>query len=477
MSTQRTPNRTLRFGVLAAVAVAIWWAPPPEGVQAEAWQLLAIFLATIGGLILQPAPMGAVVIMGLTAAVLTGTLSMADALLGYQSATVWLIVSAFLFARCLNKTGLGRRIAFRFIRWFGHKTLGLGYSLSLADLVLAPGIPSGTARTGGVLFPVVRSLCSAYDSEPGPSSKRIGEFLMLTTYQIHCVTCAMFLTAMVANPLMVELAREVAGVDITWAGWAIAASVPGIVSFIALPILVYIMVKPQIRRTPEAAELAREELVRMGPMSRQELAVLAVFGGVFVLWISGEWDALPWSGLPPTGVAFLGLCLLLILEVISWDDVLDERAGWNALVWFGGLVSMATMLSRLGLTEWFAGFVGGYMQGWEWLEVMAVLVLVYLYAHYFFASLTAHVTALFAPFLATAVAAGAPPYFAALTLAFFSSLCASLTHYAGGPSAVFWGAGYTDIKGWWSVGFAISVLFVVVWMGLGPLWWRTLGLF
>jgi DASS family divalent anion:Na+ symporter len=465
-------HRSLRFAALGAVALAMWFAPAPSGVQSEAWHLFAIFFATILGLVLQPVPMGAIVIMALTACVFTGTLAISDALLGYQSATVWLIVSAFLFARCLNKTGLGRRIAFFFIRWFGQRTLGLGYALGMADLVLSPGIPSGTARTGGVLFPIVRSLSSAYQSEPGPTARRIGEFLMMTTYQIHCVTCAMFMTAMVANPLMVELAREVAGIEITWSGWAIAAVAPGVVSFLILPVLVFVMVRPEIRETPEASDLAAAELAKMGPMSRGERGVLVVFTLVFLLWITGSW-----TGLPPTGVAFLGLCLMLVLEVITWDDVLSERAGWDALVWFGGLVSMATMIGRLGLTEWFSGFVGGYMEGWPWLQVMAVLALVYMYSHYFFASLTAHATAMFAPFLATAVAAGAPPYLAALTLAFFSSLCASLTHYAGGPSAVFWGAGYTDIKGWWSVGFAISVMFVLVWMSVGPLWWRMLGLF
>jgi len=294
----------------------------------------------------------------------------------------------------------------------------------------------------------------------------------MTTYQIHCVTCAMFMTAMVANPLMVELAREVAGIEITWSGWALAAIVPGLVSFITLPLLVFVMVRPEIRETPEAAQMARDELTQMGPMKGAERSVVAVFGLVFILWVTGSWNQLP-----PTAVAFLGLCLMLILEVITWEDVIGERAGWDALVWFGGLVGMATMLGRLGLTDWFSTWVGSYMEGWPWLPVMAILTLVYLYAHYFFASLTAHTTALYAPFLATAIAAGAPPYLAALTLAFFSSLCASLTRYAGGPSAVFWGAGYTDIKGWWSVGFAISLLFVAIWMTIGPLWWRTLGLF
>jgi DASS family divalent anion:Na+ symporter len=100
-----------------------------------------------------------------------------------------------------------------------------------------------------------------------------------------------------------------------------------------------------------------------------------------------------------------------------------------------------------------------------------------MYAHYFFASLSAHAAALFVPFLTVAVAVGAPPYFAALTFAFFSSLCVSLTHYGGGPSPVYWGSGYSSIRQWWTVGFAASIIFVIVWMGIGPFWWKALGLF
>jgi DASS family divalent anion:Na+ symporter len=204
--------------------MAIWFLPPPTGVTTPAWHLLAIFLGTVLGLILQPLPMGAVVLVGVTATILTHTLPIADALNGYMNPTVWLIVSAFLFARGLGKTGLGRRIAFIFIRSFGRRTLGLAYALGLADLVLAPGIPSGAARTGGVMFPVVKSLASAYGSEPGPTANRIGAFLMLSAYNIHGVTCAMFMTAMVANPLIVEMTRTMTNIQITWVGWAMPAS-------------------------------------------------------------------------------------------------------------------------------------------------------------------------------------------------------------------------------------------------------------
>jgi DASS family divalent anion:Na+ symporter len=465
-------NRLARGALTVLVAVMVWYFPMPAGVADKAWHLFAIFLATIVGLILQPVPMGAVVLIGITATTVTGTLPIGDALNGYMNSTVWLIVAAFLFARAFGKTGLGRRIAYLFIRAFGHRTLGLAYALGLADLVLAPGIPSGAARTAGVLFPVVKSLASTYGSEPGETAGRIGTFLMLSAYQVHSVTCAMFLTSMVANPLIAELTRKTIQVEISWAGWALAALVPGLISFAALPFVVMLMTRPEIRRTPEAAQLARTELERMGPMHRDEWVVTGVFFLTFLLWVTGSW-----TRLDATVVAFVGLCLMLILGAITWEDVLNERAGWDALIWFGGLVGMAAMLSKLGLMQWFSTYVGRHVNGWPWLPALAALALVYMYSHYFFASLAAHTTAFFVPFLTVAVAAGAPPYFAALIFAFFSSLCVSLTHYGGGPSPVYWGAGYATVKQWWSVGFVVSLLFIAVWMGIGPFWWKALGLF
>jgi DASS family divalent anion:Na+ symporter len=465
-------NRLLRGIVTVLVTLLLWFSPFPGGVTQQAWHLLAIFIGTITGLILQPVPMGAVVLIGTTATMLTHTLTLPQALSGYMNQTVWLIVAAFLFGRAFIKTGLGRRIAYFFIGAFGHRTLGLGYALAVTDLILAPGIPSGAARTGGVLFPVVKSLAATYQSEPGPTASRIGSFLMLSAYMVHAVTCSMFLTSMVANPQIAVFARETAQVEITWAGWATAALVPGLISFVMTPYLVFRLTRPEIRKTPEAAGMARSELSKMGKLSRNESVVLGVFLLTFLLWVTGSW-----TGLEPTVVAFFGLSLMLIFGALTWEDVLSERSGWDALIWFGGLVAMATMLRTLGLLTWFSEFVASHVAGWAWLPALAILALVYMYSHYLFASLSAHVAAFYIPFLTVALAVGAPPYFAALTFAFFSSLCSTLTHYGGGPSPVYWGAGYTDIRQWWTVGFAMSLLFVAVWMGIGPFWWKALGLF
>ena len=135
----------LRLGVSVAVALVIWFLPRPEGVTADAWHLLAIFVGTIIGIIFEPLPMGAIAVCGITALTLTRTLPLNDALSGFSHPVIWLVVVAFFISRGFIKTGLGARIAYIFMKWLGRRTIGLGYSLIATDLVLAPSIPSITA--------------------------------------------------------------------------------------------------------------------------------------------------------------------------------------------------------------------------------------------------------------------------------------------------------------------------------------------
>jgi len=466
-----TNGRLIRGIIVIVIGLIIWHSPVPAGVKQEAWHLLAIFVATIFGLILSPLPMGAIVIIGVMMTTLTGVLKIGPALSGFANNTVWLIVCAFLVARGFITTGLGRRISFIFIRAFGRKTLGLAYAISASDLVLSPATPSNTARAGGIIYPVVRAISSTLGSEPGETSRKIGAYLMKVEFQTTVITSCMFMTAMAPNPLMAELAQKTANVTLTWGSWALAASVPGLLSLIIVPYFLYKVFPPQIKETPQAAQMAHEELEKMGPMKRTEKIMLLVF-----LLILGLWATAGWNKIDATVVALLGVSVMLLTGVIRWDDVLAEKGAWDALIWFGGLVMMAGQLNSLGLIKWFATSVGGVVTGWAWLPALIVLLLVYLYAHYGFASVAAHVTAMFPPFLAVAVAAQAPPYLAALSLAFFSSLMSGTTHYGTGPAPIFFNAGYIDQKTWWKLGLLISFVNIAIWLGVGFTWWKVLGL-
>jgi DASS family divalent anion:Na+ symporter len=469
--TERSRPTTTRIFLPILVALALWYLPAPSGVDPRATHLLAIFVATIVGIMLKPMPMGAVAVIGICATAATGTLTIGQALTGFGNTVIWLIVLAFFISRGFIKTGLGARIAYLFMAWLGRRSLGLGYGLIATDLVLAPAIPSNTARAGGVIFPILRSVAEAYESRPDDgTARRLGSFLTKASFQGTIITSAMFLTAMAANPLAAELARD-QGVVITWTGWALAALVPGAVSLVIIPLLLYRLYPPEVRETPNASELARAKLREMGKVGRDEWVMLGCFVLLLTLWILA--DVL---SVHTTVTAMIGLAVLLVTGVLEWDDILNERGAWDTLVWFAALVMMASFLSSLGLIPWFSQAVGRGFSGLGWLTAFLALSLIYFYSHYFFASNTAHVSSMYAPFLGVALAVGTPPLLAALVLAFFSNLFSSMTHYGTGPAPVLFGAGYVEIGDWWRLGLVVSVVNVAVWLGVGGLWWKLLGL-
>ena len=464
-----TPWRAIAVVVLP---LALWWAPPPGNLPPAAMHLTAIFLGTILGLVLQPLPQGAVVITAVSAAALTGTLSPTDVLAGYADSTVWLIVTAFILARGFIHTGLGRRIAYHMVRRFGRSTLGLGYALTLADLIIAPATPSNTARAGGILFPVVRSLASCLGSEPGSTARRAGAFLMFNEFQTNLVTSALFLTAVAPNAMIVKLAKDTFGFNITWLGWGWAALVPAAVSLIVLPGLIYVWLRPEVRRADEAAVLAVKELASMGPMSRGERRMLAVFLSTLVLWATGQW-----TGINATSVALAGVSALVVLRVIDWEDVVRERGAWDALVWFGGLVSLAAGLGKLGVIGMLASALKGLLRGvHSWELGFVLLVIAYIYSHYLIASMTAHATALYVPMGLVGIALGAPPPLVLLALGFMNSLNAAMTTYGTGPAPIYYGAGYVDQSTWWRLGLFVSLVNLVIWLVIGGAWWKIIGL-
>ncbi len=455
------------FLLSVAIGLVIAVSPAPQGVKPQAWNLFAIFVSTIFGIILKPYPMGVVSLLGLTVAVVTDTLTFADAFSGFSNDVVWLVVFAFFIARGFISTGLGSRLAYLVMSLLGKNSLGLGYGLVATDLILAPAIPSLTARSGGVIYPILKSLADVFTGKS--HDPRMGAYLTLTAFQGSAVTSAMFLTSMAGNPLIAQLALE-QGVHLTWAGWAIAAIVPGLLSLILVPYLIYKIAPPTIRQTPHAREMAREKLAHMGPMKGKEWIMLGIFILLLVLWIFG-----PIFGMKATVAAMIGLSILLLTDTLQWKDILAEHGAWDTFIWFSTLITLASFLNKFGLTTWFSQWVVHNVSGFDWIVGFLIVSLVYFYSHYFFASNVAHVGAMYAPLLIVSIAIGTPPELAALMLAFYSSLFGGLTHYGSGPAPILFGAGYTTVGEWWKIGGIVSVLNIGIWTLAGGIWWKILG--
>lgn len=452
------------------VGILIWVLPTPEGLSEQGWHMFAIFIATIVGIITKPIPMGGVAILSLGAVTATGVLTVNQALSGFSIGPVWLVVAAFMIARAFIKTHLGTRIAYHFVALFGKKTLGLSYSLIFSEFILAPAIPSTAARSGGIIFPIINGLSQALHSKPNdPSARNVGAFLMLTSFNGCMVMSAMFLTAMAGNPIIQQLAAD-QGIIITWGSWAWAALVPGLCNLLVIPLVIYVLLPPRVKSLPDATFFARKHLQELGKMKHQEYVLLAVFVGLIVFWIFGRF-----FGIDAVTTALLGLGVLLLTKVLSWQDVMEEKGAWETLIWFSTLLTLAGFLNTFGVIDFFAKIVVSHVTGMDWVMAFLVLSLVYFYSHYFFASNTAHIGAMYGATLSAAVLLGTPGLLAALVLAYFSNLFGSLTHYGTSPAPVLFGAGYVSLKEWWFVGGIVSIINIVIWLTVGGIWWKCLG--
>jgi DASS family divalent anion:Na+ symporter len=463
----------VRYGRLAVLvviyAVIAHLIPPPSSVTPEGWRLTAIFVAVIVGQMLQPMSSPAIVLIGLAAMVANGT-TMAEALGGYAAPSVWLVLVAMIMARVLIDTGAAHRIALLFIRKFGKRSLGVSYALVMTDVTLAGGVPSITARSAGMVMPVGRAIAELFDSHPGATAPRLGRFLFASMYQGSAVACAMFLTGQASNILGAGLAMKLVNVEITWSSWFISAIVPGVVSCIAVPWVVYKAVPPEIVATPQATEFARAELEKLGPLDRKESIALGVFAGIGLLWLTSGLH-----GLDVTFVSLLGLATLLVTGTLGWDQVTGERSAWDVFIWYGGLLKMGELLNDTGVTRVFAESVGGIFVGLPWFTVLLLTLLIYFYAHYFFASITAHMLAMFPPFVLLLTAVGVPPLLAVYSLMCLANLTAGLTHYGTTTGPILYSANYVTFGEWWRAGFAVSVVNLLVWLTVGFAWWKYLG--
>lgn len=453
-----------------AIGILIWFSPKPEPITPEGWQLFAVFIATIVGIILKALPMGALALIALTTVVFTHTLTLSEALSKYSNPNIWLILIAFFISRGFIKTRLGTRIAYLLVEFFGKSSLALSYCLVISEAILSVAIPSITARSGGIIYPIANSLSLSLGSKPNdPSASKIGTFLILVCFQASVISSAMFLTAMAANPIIFVLAKN-SGVNLSWSTWALAACVPGVIALVVVPLAIYFIAPPQLKRLPNARSLATQQLKELGKMSAQEWIMLSVFVLLITLWVFG--NTLQIEAL---STAILGVSILLITGVLSFNELLEEKAAWGTFFWFGALLALASFLDKFGVIGYFSTQMSTLVSGMSWPLALSILALVYFYSHYFFASSMAHVGAMYSAFLSVAILAGAPPFFAAMLFAFSSNLFGGLTHYGIGNAPVLYGSGYVKIRQWWRVGFIISLINILIWTCAGGVWWKFLG--
>lgn len=461
------PKNTLRiFTILALLiyAYTLWTTPPPLDIDPSAWKLFAIFSATILSILLNLLPIIAASIIALAVSVLSDVVEPAKAYAGFSESFILLIVAAFLVSHAVHKSGLGKRLSLHMIKRFGKSTLGLGYSVMLTDLLIAPAFPSNTARSG-VLYPLVYGLAHDCGSKVGDGTqKKVGSYLMMTSMAGLTVSSALWLTAMAVNPVGAKIA-ETMGIHITFSSWLAASVVPTLIAFMAIPWVLHRIYPPEVTSTPDAPENAQTMLNIMGPISRNEWITAAVFLGMLIAWsLSGFFS------IDKAAVAFGGLGILIATRVFSVEDFHSQGEALSTLIWFAILFALSTQLAEMGFMSAVANHFTSYLIGMSWMAVYALLIVLYVTIHYFFVSQSAHLLALFGLFLSIGLSAGVPGELMAMMLLFASNFNAIITPQGSSSNAIYLSSGYITAREIYIYGGAITFLNLIIYLAIGTPW-------
>ena len=460
----RRPLTFLKQALPFVLAVGIWLTPVPAGLTPPAWHLFAVFASAIASVLIGSFPLLPSALLAVAAVVLTGTISPAKAFAGFANLSVLLVVIAFLVAIAVVKSGLGRRISLFMVSLFGKSSVGLAYSIVITDAIIAPGFPSNTAR-GGVLFPIVLSVASGSGSRPEePEGRKLGGYLMFCGMASLSVSSALWMTATSANPLGVQIVKGF-GVEIGFGKWLVVAAVPALIALLLLPWLVARIFPPGIGQTPDAPVAARKELAALGPLKRDEWITAGIFAFMILGWVFG--DSLQ---LNATSVAFAGLGMLLMSNVLALKDIAEHGEALETFLWLAVLFALSGQLNELG----FMGYVGqrlaSYIVGLSWQMTYVILLALYVLIHYMFVSQTSQVLALLGVFLDVGVRGGVPAPLMAFALLFASSYFSVITPQGGSQNVIFVGSGYLTQRELYRLGLLTTLFFLAVFLTIGTGW-------
>ena len=410
------------------------------------------------------------IFLGLYAVIMRGH---SVALSGFALTMTWLVVGAFVIAQAFRDTNLGKRIAYTLIGIFGRTPLGLGYAAAFSDFVIAPVTPSNAARTGGIIYPIFKSVAEALGSTPDHNPRAIGSYLSMLLYIVTMTTGITFLTGYAANTVAWSLASEILKLDISWLQWTTAFIVPSLVILVVSPWLMYKIYKPTIG-VIDNKRIAREGLEAIGPMSRNEKILL----GLFVLAIAG-WATSSYTKVNSTGVVLGFIALGILFGVLDWKKIAVNEQVWSTLAWYGGILGMAGALNKFEFFSWMAHQLQLYVDfsSFSHLGLLLLLVVAGTACRYLFVSCGAYMASVLPVQFTIGLAAGLPVWDMFLVFLTCGVMGALVTHYANAAGPVLFGGGYVPVKVWWIIGLFFTLFSYVIFALIGVPYWSAIGLF
>ncbi len=468
------------IGLVAGLAALgfVLLLPPPEGLAREGWLVAGIAALMAIWWVAEVVPIAVTALIPLIAFPLLSVRPLAEAAAPYAHPLVYLFLGGFLIAQAVRRWDLHRRLALVALGRFGTRptTLIAGFMVISAGLSMWV---SNTA-TAVMLLPIGLSVIGLLHDDgiaslPPEEDLNFAIALLLAIAYGASIGGLGTLIGTPPNALLAAYLSEVHGIDLGFGQWMLVG-LPMVA--VLLPTAWLILAKlayPVGNRPIAGAERVIATATQvLGPLSRPERRVAAVFAVTASLWMLRPLisKALPWLPLSDPAIALAGAIAMFIVPsgrtpgeaLLDWDHA--KALPWGVLILFGGGLSLAASIDGSGLAKWLGAAMTGAA---DWPLLAVVLVFTALVVFLTEISSNTATAAVFLPLSGGfAVSIAVDPSLVLVPVALAAS-CAFMMPVATPPNAIVFSGGYLTVAQMVRAGLVLNLVAIVAIIALTSL--------
>ena len=448
--------------VLALLAV-----PLPDGMSLPGLRVAAVAALMAVWWLTEAIPIPATALLPIALFPLLGVMSGAEVTRAYGNHLIYLFLGGFLIAVTMERWNLHHRIALHAIRLVGvtPQRIVLGFMLATAFLSMWISNTAATMMMVTIALAVLHEVDGRIAHPPG--KLHFGTALVLGIAYAASIGGVATLIGTPPNAILAGVVERTYGYTISFIEWmAFGLPLALVMLFVAWLYLTRVLFCSETDELPGGRAWIHEQLDRLGPVSRQEKQVAAVFLTVAGLWVlRGLYQPAALNMVKDSTIAIAGAVALFLIPVnlqrreflLDWKTAVTIP--WDIIILFGGGFALAQGFSDSGLTQWLAERLGVLRGSELWLVIVVVALLVTFLTEV--TSNTATASLLLPVMGALAAAVGVHP-FGVMLAAVVAASFAFMLPVATPPNAIVFGSRYVTILQMAKAGFWLNLLGVAL---------------
>ena len=448
------------FIILAFIVLLVFYLiPTPDGLNESGKIMIGILIMAAILWITEPIPLAVTGLLIMIMQPLLHIRTPTQVFSSFGSNAVFFLIGAFIIAGAIEKHGLHRRIALKFLSFFEKTPRFFTFGIMISCALLTFIMPEhGVA----VLFlPIVLSILIAMKIVPKQSN--FGKISMLAIAYGCSIGSLGTLIGGARNIFTIDVLSRQIGRNIGFFEW-MTYSMPIVLVAIPLVWLVLQFSFPiEIKDITAAKKEINSQVIKTGGISKDELIVLSILILTIILWI--VFSSTTYYGLAV--ISIFGSILLFITKSITWKDV-ENRVPWGIILLYGGAITLGVGMQETGAGSWIANQIFS-TAGINPYAIILILILITLLLTNIMSNIGA--VAILIPLgLSIPSATGISPLLASLIIALTGGLAFMFVISTPG-NAITYSSGYFTTKDLFKAGLLANIICIFVVFIVASVYW------